>query len=76
MEIRRVSDLVEMVGSGRIDSFAIIRKSPEVLRIRMRRGKFWDELWFQASVFDMATGGGEPLLQDALQTILDVVSPG
>ncbi|MDB5392170.1 MAG: hypothetical protein JWM11_7816 [Planctomycetaceae bacterium] len=77
MRLQTVGDLVEMVGSGRVDAIAIVRprKNPQILRIRMRRGKNWDELWVQANAFDVAAGTNE-MLQDALNTILDQVSPG
>lgn len=77
MRLQTVGDLVEMVGSGRVDAIAIVRprRSPQILRIRMRRGKHWDELWVQANAFEPASGADE-LLQEALNTILDQVSPG
>jgi hypothetical protein len=77
MKFLKIVDLIETVGSGRVDAIAIIRpkKSPEILRIRMRRGKTWDELWVHASAFE-ADAGADALIEDALNTILDHVSPG
>ncbi len=77
MKFRRITDLTDLIGSGRIDAIAIVRprNSPEILRIRMRRGKHWDELWVHASAF-IPDANADEVLQDALNTILDHVSPG
>jgi hypothetical protein len=77
MRLHTVGDLIEMVGSGRVDAIAIVRprRTPQILRIRMRRGRSWDELWVQANAFEVAAGADD-MLQDALNTILDQVSPG
>lgn len=77
MKFRNITDLTDLIGSGRIDAIAIVRprKSPEILRIRMRRGKHWDELWVHTSAF-VSDAGADEVLQNALNTILDHVSPG
>lgn len=77
MTFQKITDLTDLISSGRIDAIAIVRRrnSPEILRIRMRRGKHWDELWVHGSAFSSDTGADE-VLQDALNTILDHVSPG
>jgi hypothetical protein len=77
MKFQSITDLTDLIGSGRIDAIAIVRprSSPEILRIRMRRGKHWDELWLHSSAF-MPECKPEEVMQDALNTILDHVSPG
>lgn len=77
MKFKTIADLTNLIGSGRIDSIMIVRprNSPEILRIRMRRGKHWDELWMHSSAFEPG-GNAQKILQDALNTILDQVSPG
>ena len=77
MKFRDITDLTDLIGSGRIDAIAIVRprNSPEILRIRMRRGKHWDELWVHTSAFASDSGADE-VLQNAFNTILDHVSPG
>jgi hypothetical protein len=77
MRFRDITDLTDLIGSGRIDAIAIVRprNSPEILRIRMRRGKHWDELWVHTSAFG-ADSGADEVLQNAFNTILDHVSPG
>lgn len=76
-EIVTVLDVVEMVASGRLDGFAVVRhrENPRVLRFRMRRGRRWDELWVDSSsVLDMPNS--QALLACAMKTVLDQVSPG
>ncbi len=77
MKIKTISDLTTLVYSGRIDSILIVRspRRPEIVKIRMRRGNRWDELWMHSSTFEPG-GNGNKILQDALKTILDQVSPG
>ncbi|MES2790709.1 MAG: hypothetical protein V4719_13945 [Planctomycetota bacterium] len=77
MKFRKITDLTDLISSGRIDAIYIVRprNSPEILRIRMRRGKQWDELWVHASAF-VSEKGTDVILQNALNTILDHVSPG
>jgi hypothetical protein len=77
MKFRSITDLTDLIGSGRIDAIMIVRprRSPEILRIRMRRGKQWDELWVHASAF-VPESDADEVLQNALNTILDHVSPG
>jgi len=77
MRFLTISDIIETVGSGRVDAIAFIRprKNPDILRIRMRRGKNWDELWVHASAFGTSSDT-KALLQEAMNTILDHVSPG
>lgn len=77
MTFRKITDLTDLIASGRIDAIAIMRprSSPEILRIKMRRGKHWDELWVHGSAFG-SDAGADDVLQNALNTILDHVSPG
>ena len=77
MRFRDITDLTDLIGSGRIDAIAIVRprNSPAILRIRMRRGKHWDELWVHTSAF-VSHDGADEVLQNAFNTILDHVSPG
>lgn len=77
MQMKTITDLTDLISSGRIDAITIRRpsNSPEILRIRMRRGTRWDELWVHASAFTGDAGAGE-LIEDAMNTMLDHVSPG
>lgn len=77
MRFKSIGDLFELIASGRVDRVTIGRldKSGNIVRLRMKRGGRWDELWLQADLLDSESRADE-LLQNAMNTVLDHVSPG
>lgn len=77
MTLTSISDLFDLVASGRIDSVTVskVSRGSGMIRIAMKRARSRDELWLHPDCVAFALPE-EDIVPRAVLAVLDSVSPG